>query len=114
MQQIVINLKSFDLLYIKKCTNQLYSIIKNIKVESVGETPLPITQKEVTVLKSPHTDKKSREQFEWKRWKTRVSIRCKDLAKSHLLLFILKNSEFPGVQLEISVIYSTFLKKIRG
>jgi ribosomal protein S10 len=72
-----------------------------------GNTGLPTLKKIFTVLSSPHIDKKSREQFEWVRFKNRISIFC---ISRNLIVFIfslIKYSQFPGVELQLRIRYTT-------
>jgi ribosomal protein S10 len=71
--------------------------------------PLPTLRKEFTVLKSPHIDKKSREQFSWSRRKSQLCLSLREKKYADLLLLFLKNCEFPGVELKISRVYSSSL-----
>lgn len=68
---------------------------------------LPKTRKLFTVLRSPHVDKKSREQFEFSYYKKKILIENKNNQNTVLFLFLLKNSEFPGVELELSLFYNS-------
>ena len=68
---------------------------------------LPKTRKLFTVLRSPHVDKKSREQFEFLYYKKKILIENKNNQSTVLFLFLLKNSEFPGVELELSLFYNS-------
>lgn len=74
-----------------------------------GITPLPTLVKKITTLRSPHIDKKSREQFEWKRQKAQVHFDLNSVAQISLVLFILTHSRFPGVEIEIGVESRTYL-----
>ncbi len=69
---------------------------------------LPCLKKKFTVLRSPHVDKKSREQFEWTRYKKSIFLDFHKIKALSLFLFLLKNGSFPGVQLEINLKHSTF------
>ena len=108
MQQIDINLKSFDNYYIKKSLQKIYRINQVLNGKIIYFLGFPTTKKKFTLLRSPHIDKKSREQFELQRKKTCLSISVKNVKTVSLFLFLLKNSELPGVELSISVTYSTF------
>ena len=70
---------------------------------------LPKRKKRFTVLRSPHIDKKSREQFEWTRYKKSIFFDFQKYSVFSLFLFLLKNSSFPGVEIEINLKHSTFL-----
>jgi|688.fasta_scaffold44580_2 ribosomal protein S10 len=76
-----------------------------------GKIGLPPLKKVFTVLRSPHIDKKSREQFQWVRYKERISFFCMNKNLTLFLLFIVKYSQFPGIELHLQMKYITFLKK---
>ena len=73
-----------------------------------GRYSLPTLKKKFTVLRSPHIDKKSREQFEWTRYKKSLFLSFQTLCIFSLFLFLLKNSSFPGVQIQINLRHSTY------
>jgi len=62
-QKIRIKLRSYDHNLVDKSTEKIVKTVKNSGAVVSGPIPLP-TEKEVfTVLRSPHVNKKSREQF---------------------------------------------------
>ena len=69
---------------------------------------LPTLVKKVTTLRSPHIDKKSREQFEWKREKAEICFNLDFAAQVSFVLFVLTHSRFPGVEIEIGVESKTY------
>ena len=72
-------------------------------------TALPPSTKRFTVLRSPHIDKKSREQF---LQKTVAAIVCFPPATAQitpLLLALIKNSQLVGVQLRVRIVLTTSL-----
>ena len=70
--------------------------------------PLPTLVKKITTLRSPHIDKKSREQFEWKRQKAQISFDLNSAPQISFVLFVLNHSRFPGVEIEIGVESKTY------
>jgi small subunit ribosomal protein S10 len=63
-QKIRIKLKSYDHNLIDKSAEK---IVRSVKVTGAivnGPIPLPTEKKKYTVLKSPHVNKKAREQFQ--------------------------------------------------
>lgn len=121
--KVHIYLKSFDNLYIHTSINQIlqitnylktFSHLSNKKFEQPSQKviSLPTLKKKFTVLRSPHIDKKSREQFEWTRYKKSIFLDFKKISVFSLFLFLLKNSSFPGVQIEIYLKHSTFCKTL--
>ena len=63
-EKIRIRLKAFDHKLLDKSTKEIISTAKRTGADVVGPVPLPTKINKFTVLRSPHVDKKSREQFE--------------------------------------------------
>jgi len=63
-QKIRLTLKSYDHQLLDKAVRQIVSTVKRTGSQIVGPVPLPNRRRGITVLRSPHVDKKSREQFE--------------------------------------------------
>ncbi len=63
-QNIRIRLKAFDHRVLDQSTNEIVHTAKRTGAEVRGPIPLPTNIERYTVLRSPHIDKKSREQFE--------------------------------------------------
>lgn len=63
-QKIRLTLKSYDHQLLDKAVKLIVSTVKRTGSNLVGPVPLPNKRHCFTVLKSPHVDKKSREQFE--------------------------------------------------
>jgi len=63
-QNIRIRLKAFDHRVLDQSTNEIVSTAKRTGASVRGPIPLPNKIEKYTVLRSPHIDKKSREQFE--------------------------------------------------
>ena len=63
-QRIRLKLKSFDHRLLDKAVKQIVLTVKRTGAQLMGPVPLPNKQRCFTVLRSPHVDKKSREQFE--------------------------------------------------
>lgn len=62
-QKIRLTLKSYDHQLLDKAVKQIVMAVKRTGSIVVGPVPLPNVEKCFTVLRSPHIDKKSREQF---------------------------------------------------
>jgi small subunit ribosomal protein S10 len=73
-QKIRIKLKSYDHRLIDKWTDRIIKTIKSTGGEVSGPIPLPTKKSVYTVLRSPHVDKKSREQFEIRSHKRVIDI----------------------------------------
>ena len=63
-QRIRIRLKGYDYRLLDQSTGAIVETAKRTGAKLVGPIPLPTKTERYTVLKSPHVDKKSREQFE--------------------------------------------------
>ena len=64
-QRIRIKLKSYDHNLVDKSAEKIVKTVKPTGAVVNGPIPLP-TKKHFTVLRSPHVNKKAREQFELK------------------------------------------------
>ena len=63
-QNIRIRLKAFDHRVLDQSTQELVNTAKRTGAQVRGPIPLPTRIERFTVNRSPHVDKKSREQFE--------------------------------------------------
>ena len=73
-QKIRIKLKSFDHSLVDKSSEKIVRAVKATGAIVSGPIPLP-TEKEIfTVLRSPHVNKKSRDQFSLSTYKRLVDI----------------------------------------
>jgi small subunit ribosomal protein S10 len=63
-QNIRIRLKAFDHRVLDQSTSEILETAKRTGAQVRGPIPLPTKIEKFTVLRSPHIDKKSREQFE--------------------------------------------------
>ncbi|MCL4361147.1 30S ribosomal protein S10 [Candidatus Dependentiae bacterium] len=63
-QKIRLMLKSYDHQLLDRAIKQIVMTVKRTGSQIVGPVPLPNKKRCFTVLRSPHIDKKSREQFE--------------------------------------------------
>ena len=99
-QRIRIKLKSFDHNLIDKSTERIVRTVKQTGAVVSGPIPLPTRRTVYTVNRSPHVDKKSREQFE-----TRIHKRLIDIFSStQKTIDALMKLELPsGVEVEIKV-----------
>ncbi|MFZ5515728.1 MAG: 30S ribosomal protein S10 [Candidatus Zhuqueibacterota bacterium] len=99
-QKIRIKLKAYDHRLIDKSTDKIIKTAKATGANISGPIPLPTRRSIYTVLRSPHVDKKSREQFE-----TRIHKRLIDILNSNpKTVDALMKLELPaGVDVEIKV-----------
>ena len=63
-QSIRLKLQSYDHRLLDKAVKQIVLTAKRTGAQLMGAVPLPNKRRCFTVLRSPHIDKKSREQFE--------------------------------------------------
>ncbi|MFZ5792192.1 MAG: 30S ribosomal protein S10 [Pseudomonadota bacterium] len=73
-QNIRIRLKAFDHRVLDQSTGEIVNTAKRTGAQVRGPIPLPTRIERVTVLRSPHVDKKSREQFEIRTHKRLLDI----------------------------------------
>ena len=63
-QKIRIRLKGYDYRLLDQSTREIVDTAKRTGARVAGPIPLPTSINKFCVLRSPHVDKKSREQFE--------------------------------------------------
>ncbi|MGB0552974.1 MAG: 30S ribosomal protein S10 [Alphaproteobacteria bacterium] len=73
-QNIRIRLKAFDHRILDQSTREIVNTAKRTGAEVRGPIPLPQRIEKFTVLRGPHIDKKSREQFEIRTYKRMLDI----------------------------------------
>jgi len=98
MQKIRIKLMAYDHRLLDVSTEEIVDTAKRTGATVVGPIPLP-TQREIfTVLRGPHVDKKSREQFQIKTHKRILDI----VSPTSKTIDALKKLDLPaGVYVEI-------------
>ena len=72
--KIRIRLKAYDHRILDQSTREIVDTAKRTGADVAGPIPLPTTINRWTVLRSPHVDKKSREQFEMRTHKRLIDI----------------------------------------
>jgi small subunit ribosomal protein S10 len=99
-ERIRIRLKSFDHNILDKSASDIVRTAKGTGARISGPIPLPTERTIYTVLRSPHVNKKSREQFE-----TRVHKRLIDILEStpQTVDSLMKLDLPAGVDVEIKV-----------
>ena len=99
-QRIRIKLKSYDHNLVDKSAEKIVKTAKTTGAVVSGPIPLP-TQKQIyTVLRSPHVNKKAREQFQLSSYKRLMDI----YSSSSKTIDALMGLELPsGVDVEIKV-----------
>jgi len=73
-QRIRIRLKAYDHKQLDQSVGEIVDTVKRTGARLGGPIPLPTSIKRFTVLRSPHVDKKSREQFEVRTHRRLVDI----------------------------------------
>ena len=73
-QNIRIRLKAFDHRILDLSTSEFVSTARRTGAQVRGPIPLPTSLNRFTVLRGPHVDKKSREQFEMRTHKRVLDI----------------------------------------
>jgi small subunit ribosomal protein S10 len=74
IQRIRIKLKSYDHRILDESVAKILEVVKLTGARYSGPILLPCKIKRYTVLRSPHTDKKSREQFELRIHKRLIDV----------------------------------------
>ncbi|MBN98701.1 MAG: 30S ribosomal protein S10 [Gemmatimonadetes bacterium] len=77
VDRIRIRLKAYDHAALDRSVDEIVQTVRRSGARIAGPVPLPTSRTVYTVLRSPHVDKKSREQFE-----TRVHKRLVDIYDS--------------------------------
>jgi small subunit ribosomal protein S10 len=99
-QKIRISLKAFDHRLLDHSVSEIVDTAKRTGARVTGPIPLPTRISRYTVLRSPHVDKKSREQFEMRQHKRMVDI----VDPSQKTLDALTGLDLPaGVHVEIKL-----------
>jgi len=74
-QKIRIKLRSYDHTMLDRSAADIVRAANETEAKVRGPVPLPTRRRIYTVLRSPHVDKKSREQFEMRTHKRLIDIR---------------------------------------
>ena len=72
--KIRIRLKAYDYRVLDQSTTEIVDTAKRTGAQLAGPIPLPTAVSRFTVNRSPHVDKKSREQFEVRTYKRLLDI----------------------------------------
>jgi small subunit ribosomal protein S10 len=99
-QKIRIRLRAYDYRVLDQSTSEIVNTAKRTGAKVLGPIPLPTDIEKYTVLRSPHIDKKSREQFEIRTHKRLLDI----IDWSIQTVEALKKLDLPaGVDVEIKL-----------
>ena len=100
VQRIKIKLKSYDHSVLDRSAGEIVKTAKRTGAITAGPIPLPTKRTVYTVNRSPHVDKKSREQFEMRVHKRLIEI----TQSSQQTMDALMKLELPaGVDIEIKL-----------
>lgn len=72
--KIRIKLKAYDYRLLDQSVREIVDTARKTGAKIAGPVPLPTKVSRFTILRSPHTDKKSREQFEIRTHKRLIDI----------------------------------------
>ena len=99
-QNIRIHLRAYDNKVLDISTQEIVNTAKRTGAQVKGPVPLPTRIEKFTVLRSPHIDKKSREQFE-----TRTHKRLIDIVEPtpQTVEALMKLDVASGVDIEIKI-----------
>jgi small subunit ribosomal protein S10 len=99
-QRIRIKLKAYDYRIIDKSAKHIIETAERTGAKVVGPIPLPTEKQITTLLRSPHVNKDSREQFEIRTHKRLIDV----LDPSSTTIDSLMNIDLPaGVDIEIKM-----------
>ena len=96
--RIRVRLRGFDIELIDQSSRAIVQTVEKAGAKVAGPVPLPTRVNKFTVLRSPHVNKKSREQFEMRTHKRLIDI----LDPTSKVMDALMKLELPaGVDVEI-------------
>ncbi|MCY1152021.1 MAG: 30S ribosomal protein S10 [Pleomorphochaeta sp.] len=97
-ERIRVRLRGFDVELVEQSSKAIVQTVVKAGAKVSGPVPLPTRINKYTVLKSPHVNKKSREQFEMRTHKRLIDI----LDPTSKVMDALMKLELPaGVDVEI-------------
>lgn len=100
-QKIRIKLKSYDHQLVDKSAEKIVKAVKATQADVYGPVPLPTEKSIITVNRSPHVNKESREQFQYSSHKRLIDI----ISSSSKTVDALMKLELPsGVDVEIKLL----------
>ena len=73
-QKMRIKLKAFDYVALDKAISKIVEVANSTGSKVCGPIPLPTSKEVITILRSPHKHKDSREQFEIRTHKRLIDI----------------------------------------
>ena len=95
-----IRLKAYEHLVIDQAAAKIVEVAKRAGAEVSGPIPLPTRKEVITILRSPHKHKDSREQFEMRTHKRVIDV----VAPSQAAIDALTSIDMPaGVEVEVKL-----------
>ena len=99
-EKIRVRLKSYDHVLIDTAAKKIVEVATRNGAEVSGPIPLPTEKEIITILRSVHVNKDSREQFEYRTHKRLIDI----IKPAQKVVDALMNVELPaGVEIEIKL-----------
>lgn len=97
-EKIRVRLRGFDVEILDQSARSIVQAAQKVRAKVLGPVPLPTRVQKFTVLRSPHVNKESREQFEMRTHKRLIDI----LDPTPALMDALMKLELPaGVEVDI-------------
>ncbi len=100
-EKIRIKLKAYDHRLLDVSAKEIIEVVRRTGAKVCGPIPLPTKRSLYTVLRSPHVDKKSREQFELRVHKRLIEI---SNATSDMIDALMRLEIPAGVEVEIKAV----------
>ncbi len=95
-----IRLKAYEHVLIDQAAAKIVEVAKNAGAQVSGPIPLPTRKEVITILRSPHKHKDSREQFEMRTHKRVIDV----LASSQAAVEAIMSIDMPaGVEVEVKL-----------
>ncbi|MDF2865723.1 MAG: rpsJ [Clostridia bacterium] len=95
-----IRLKAYDHVLLEQSAAKIVDVARKTGSEVVGPIPLPTKKEIVTILRSPHKHKDSREQFEMRTHKRVIDV----LAPNQATVDALMSIDMPaGIEIEVKI-----------
>ena len=120
MYRITCHIKSFEVFFVQQAGRTIEAIAQLVEGTPRGDESkrvcttvfAPRHVKKLTVIRSPHIDKKARDQFELRTTKRSYRFEVSDRKSAALALELLETLQFPGVQVALEVVYPSRLPRV--
>jgi small subunit ribosomal protein S10 len=95
-----IRLKAYDHVLLEQSASKIVEVARKTGSEVVGPIPLPTRREIVTILRSPHKHKDSREQFEMRTHKRVIDV----IAPNQATVDALMSIDMPaGIEIDVKI-----------